>query len=141
MGFSIHSINTPRGAQTPNTPLANLKTPLSRIVEIVQALNEGLGVNAVCRLFRVSKNSLYRWQERLSDLKPTLWLYALCHQFLDLVVEGDELYTKVKKIFPPRMLKGGPSSCWSGLLALAGNSTGDVRIASFSSGRYGRWSR
>jgi hypothetical protein len=118
-----------------------LKTPLSQIVLIVQALNEGLGVNAVCRLFRVSKNSLYRWQERLSDLKPTLLLYALCHQFLDLVVEGDELYTKVKKIFPPRMLKGGPSSCWSGLLALSGNSTVDVRIVSFSSARYGRWSR
>jgi hypothetical protein len=69
----------------------------------------------------VSKNSLYRWQERLSDLKPTLLLYALCHQFLNLVVEGDELYTKVKKTFPPRMLKGGPSYCWSGLLALSGN--------------------
>jgi hypothetical protein len=80
--------------------LANLKTPLSRIVEILQALNEGLGVNAVCRVFGVSKNSLYRWQERLSDLKPTLLLYALCHQFLNLVIEGDELYTKVKKPFP-----------------------------------------
>jgi hypothetical protein len=29
-------------------------------VEIVQALNEGLGVNAVCRVFGVSKNRLYR---------------------------------------------------------------------------------
>ena len=37
------------------------------------------------------------WQERLSNLKPTLLLYALCHQFLNLVVEGDEVYTKVKK--------------------------------------------
>jgi len=116
--------------------LANLKTPLSRSVEILQALNEGLGVNAVCRVFGVSKNSLYRWQERLSDLKPTLLLYALCHQFLNLVVEGDELYTKVKKTFPPRALKGGPSSCWSGLLALSGNCAVDVRTVSFSSGPY-----
>jgi hypothetical protein len=127
-------------SETYNTPLANLKTPLSRIVEIVQALNEGLGVNAVCRVFGVSKNSLYRWQERLSDLKPTLLLYALCHQFLNLMVEGDELYTKVKKTFPRRTLKGGPSYCWSERLALSGSSTVDVRIASFSSGRYGRWS-
>jgi hypothetical protein len=89
-------------------------------VLILQALNEGLGVNAVCRSFHVGKNSLYRWQERLSDLKPTLLLYPLCHQFLNLVVEGDELYTKVKNC-PPRMLKGGPSYCWSGLLALSGN--------------------
>ena len=64
-------------SETHDTPLANLKTPLSRIVEILQALNEGLGVNAVCRVFGVSKNSFYRWQERLSDLKPTLLLYAL----------------------------------------------------------------
>jgi hypothetical protein len=42
------------------------------------------------------------------------------------VVEGDELYTKVKKTFPPRMLKGGPSYCWSGLLALSGNCGVDV---------------
>ena len=61
-------------SETHNTPLANLKTPLSRIVESLQALNEGLGVNAVCRVFGVSKNSLYRWQERLRDLKPTLLL-------------------------------------------------------------------
>ena len=128
-------------SETHNTPLANLKTPLSRIVESLQALNEGLGVNAVCRVFGVSKNSLHRWQERLSDLKPTLLLYALCHQFLNLMVEGDERYTKVKKTFPRRTLKGGPSYCWSERLALSGNSTGDVRIASFSSGRYGRWSR
>jgi hypothetical protein len=74
-------------------------------VLILQALNEGLGVNAVCRLFHVGKNSLYRWQERLSDLKPTLLLYALCHQFLNLVVEGDEVYTKVKKTFPPLVVK------------------------------------
>jgi transposase-like protein len=124
-----------------HTPLANLKTPLSRIVEILQALNEGLGVNAVCRVFGVSKTSLYRWQERLSDLKPTLLLYALCHQFLNLVIEGDELYTKIKKTFPQRTLKGGLLYCWSGRLALSGNSTVDVRIASFSIGRYGRWSR
>jgi hypothetical protein len=32
---------------------------------------------AVCRVFGVSKNSLYRWQERLSHLKPTQVLYAL----------------------------------------------------------------
>lgn len=123
-------------SETHDTPLANLKTPLSQIVLILQALNEGLGVNAVCRLFRVSKNSLYRWQERLSDLKPTLLLYALCHHFLNLMIESDELYTKVKKTFPRRTLKGGPSSCWSELLALSGNCGVDVRTVSFSSGPY-----
>ena len=53
-------------SETPNTPLANLKTPLSRIIETLQALNEGRGIKAVCRVFGVSKSSLYRWQQRLS---------------------------------------------------------------------------
>jgi len=44
-------------SETPNTPLANLKTPLSGSIEILQALHEGLGVNAVCRVFGVSKSS------------------------------------------------------------------------------------
>lgn len=128
-------------SETPNTPLANLKTPLSRIIEILQALNEGLGVNAVCRVFGVSKSSLYRWQQRLSDLRPTLVLYALCHQFLTLVVEGDELYTKVKKTFPPRTRRGGLSYYWSERRVLSGNSTVDVRTVSCSSGLCGCWSR
>jgi hypothetical protein len=64
-----------------------------------------------------------------------------CQQFLHRLIEGDELYTKVKKTFPPRMLKGGPSYCWSGLLALSGNCGVDTRIGSFSNGPYGRWSR
>jgi hypothetical protein len=33
-------------------------------------------------------------------------LYALCHQFLNLVIEGDELYTKVKKNLLPEDAKG-----------------------------------
>jgi hypothetical protein len=30
-------------------------------------------------------------------LQETLFLYALVHEFIKLVIEGDELYTKVKK--------------------------------------------
>jgi transposase-like protein len=84
-------------SETQNTALAHLKTPISRIVLILQSLNEGQGINAVCRVFEVSKNSIYRWQERLSGLKSTLMLYALCQQFLHRLIEGDELYTQVKK--------------------------------------------
>ena len=64
-----------------------------------------------------------------------------CHQFLTLVVEGDELYTKIKKTFPQRTLKGGLLYCWSGRLALSGNSTVGVRTVSYSSGPCGCWSR
>ena len=56
-------------SETKPTPLAHLKTPLSVIVPVLSALTEGVGINAATRLYGVSKNSIYRWQERLSGLK------------------------------------------------------------------------
>jgi len=56
-------------SETKQTPLAHLKTPLSVIVQVLSALTEGVGINAATRLYGVSKNSIYRWQERLSGLK------------------------------------------------------------------------
>jgi transposase len=38
-------------------------------VQVLAALTEGVGINAATRLYGVSKNSIYRWQERLSGLK------------------------------------------------------------------------
>jgi hypothetical protein len=90
--------------------LENLKTPLSRIILILNSLNEGQAINAVCRVFHVGKNSIYRWQEHLSALKPTLLLDALCHEFLQQLIEGDELYTKVKKTFLLRSVRAGQLS-------------------------------
>src|SRR5260370_39578973 len=61
---------------------------------------ERLSRNATCRTFHVSKNTVTDWLERLSGVKETLLLYALCHQFLQQVIEGDELYTKINKQLP-----------------------------------------
>lgn len=82
------------------TPMAGLKTPLSRIITILKARTEGLGLNASARTFNVSKKSILDWEWRLAQLRPTLALYALLHQFISLVIEGDELYTKVGKNTP-----------------------------------------
>src|ERR671939_736504 len=56
-------------SETKQTPLAHLKTPISVIVQVLSALTEGVGTNAATRLYGVSKNSIYRWQERLSGVK------------------------------------------------------------------------
>ena len=56
-------------SETRNTPIAQLKTPIALIVQVLSALTEGVGINAATRLYGVSKNSIYRWQERLSGLK------------------------------------------------------------------------
>jgi hypothetical protein len=37
------------------------------------------------------------WEKKLSGLQETLFLYALVNEFVKLVIEGDELYTKVVK--------------------------------------------
>ncbi|MCI5142251.1 MAG: hypothetical protein D3909_11150, partial [Candidatus Electrothrix sp. ATG1] len=61
---------------------------------ILTALSEGMGINALSRTFSVGKNSSYRWLERLSSLQQALILYSLRHQFIQSIVEGDELDTK-----------------------------------------------
>ena len=56
-------------SETRHTPIADLKTPIAVVVQVLSALTEGVGINAATRLYSVSKNSIYRWQERLSGLK------------------------------------------------------------------------
>ncbi len=84
-------------SDTKNTPLEGLKKPLSVITTVLEALNEGMSINAACRVFHVGKKSIKRWLKRLGLLKEPLLLYVLCHQFIQLIIEGDELYTKVGK--------------------------------------------
>jgi len=83
-----------------------LKTLIALIVHVLKSLTEGSGINAVSRIFNVSKNSIYRWQKRIGNLKETLTLFTLTHQFLQLVIEGDELYTKVAKNTEPSESEG-----------------------------------
>ena len=40
-----------------------------------------------------------------------------CQQFLHLLIEGDELYTKVKKTWHLRSVKAGRLCLWTGLPA------------------------
>ena len=54
---------------TRQTPIAQWKTPLALVMQVLAALTEGVGINAATRLYGVSKNSIYRWQERLSGVK------------------------------------------------------------------------
>ena len=93
-------------SETKNTAIFGLKTPLSRIVMILGILLDGMAINAVARRFGVGKKSIYRWQERLSDMKETLLLYSLCHEFIKQEIEGDEVYTKVNKNLPPDESQG-----------------------------------
>src|SRR5215813_6938191 len=50
-------------SETRHTPIAQLKTPIALVVQVLSALTEGVGINAATRLYGVSKKSIYRWQE------------------------------------------------------------------------------
>ena len=93
-------------SETFATPIAGLTTPLSRIIEILKARSEGMSLNATARTFSVSKKSVIAWERRLAELKPTLMLYSILHEFIHQEIEGDELYTKVDKNVPPSVSEG-----------------------------------
>jgi len=93
-------------SETKNTLLEGLKKPLSLVWRVLQARTEGSGLNATARTFELSKNTVMDWERRCADLQPVLFLYALVHQFLHVVVEGDEAYTKVDKTVPPDQSEG-----------------------------------
>lgn len=84
-------------SETKNTFLEGLKKPISFIIQVLKARSEGLGFNAACRVFNISKNTLLNWELRLASLKGPLMIYALLNTFLSQIIEGDELYTKVEK--------------------------------------------
>jgi transposase-like protein len=56
-------------SETHHTPIAQLKTPIALVVQVLAGLTEGGGINAATRLHGVSNNSIYRGQERLSGVK------------------------------------------------------------------------
>lgn len=93
-------------SETRETALAGLKTPLPKIITVIKTRTEGTSMNSTSRIHGVSKNTIKKWENRLAGLKPTLQLYALVNTFLDLIVEGDELYTKVQKNVSPAESEG-----------------------------------
>ncbi|MGL5033847.1 MAG: hypothetical protein ACRC6M_08610, partial [Microcystaceae cyanobacterium] len=84
-------------AETYGTVIAGLDTPLSEIIKVLKARMEGMGLNAAVRAHGYSKQTILNWEKKLSGLQETLFLYSLANEFVKLVIEGDELYTKVGK--------------------------------------------
>jgi transposase-like protein len=63
--------------ETYGTAVAGLRTPFGRIQQILEAVNDGLSMNATCRTIHVSQNTLRIWQERLSPVKDALLMAVL----------------------------------------------------------------
>jgi hypothetical protein len=93
-------------SETKNTLLEGLKTPVSVIWHVLKARTEGMGLNAAARTFDKAKNTILSWERKFVALHQVLLLYALVHEFLESVIEGDEAYTKVQKNVPPDQSRG-----------------------------------
>ena len=93
-------------SETYGSPIADLNTPVSEIAKVLKARTEGMGLNAAVRVFGYAKNTIKGWEERLAGLQQTLFLYGLVYEFLSLIFEGDELYTKVEKNREPHESEG-----------------------------------
>src|SRR5262249_45255481 len=93
-------------SETTKTLLAGVKTPVSVIWQVVKARTEGMGFNAAARTFEQAKHTLLAWERKLRDLPQVIFLYALVHECIELVIEGDEASTKVQKHVPPEQSLG-----------------------------------
>ena len=84
-------------SETRGSPMEPLKTPISKVASVIRVRSEGLGLRATARCFGVHKNTVSEWEQRFAEQKAPLMLYAVCHEFISLTFEGDELYTLVGK--------------------------------------------
>ena len=78
-----------------------MKKPISMVWQVVNARTEGLGLNATSRVFGISINTIIDWENRFANLMRVLSIYIFVNHFIQLVIEGDELYTKVDKNVSP----------------------------------------
>jgi hypothetical protein len=91
--------------------MAGLKTPMSMIWLVIKARTDSMGLNAATRTFAFAKTTILSWERKFSDLHRVLFLYTMVHQFIEVVIDGDEAYTKVHHNVPPH-----ESSGWTILL-------------------------
>jgi len=77
-------------SETKKTLMAGVKTPVSVIWQVLKARTEGMGFNAAARTFEKAKNTILAWERKVRDLQQVLFLSALVHEFLEVVIEGDE---------------------------------------------------
>lgn len=93
-------------SETKNTFMEGLKKPISLIWLVLNSRTEGQSLNATGRVFDITKNTILDWERKFSRIHEVLFVYSLTHKFLQSVIEGDELYTKVGKNVPPDQSTG-----------------------------------
>lgn len=83
-----------------STPMARLRTPVSRVSAALNVRTEGLGVRATGRSFGKSHATIIRWEQRLAQ-QAQHWSPP-APSGADITLEGDEVYTRVGENLPPQ---------------------------------------
>ena len=78
-----------------------------------------MGLNAARALRKPRIRS--GWERKFRDLHQVLFLYAVVREFIALVIEGDEAYTKVQKNVPRISHLDGPYCLWIGPVDSSGS--------------------
>ena len=92
--------------ETYGTPMEHLKSPISKVASVLRIRSEGMGLRATARSFGMNKETVKDWEERFAAQKAPLMLYTVCHEFISLTFEGDELYTVTGKRCDPSDSEG-----------------------------------
>jgi transposase-like protein len=83
--------------ETSGTPLHGTHVPAERLVRVVAALAEGLGIRAVARVFEVDPNTVLAWLIEAADhLKA--FSPSLLHNVQVSQVQLDELYAVLSAV-------------------------------------------
>ena len=93
-------------SETQGTPMAYIKSAISKVASVFRVRSEGMGLRATGRVFDIHKNTVSAWEKKFAEQKKPLMLYALCHEFISLTFEGDELYTITEKRCNPSDSEG-----------------------------------
>jgi len=64
-------------SETKGTFLERLRKPISFILYVLKSRSEGMGFNAACRTFEISKHTLLDWEQRFAGLKGPWLIYSL----------------------------------------------------------------
>lgn len=82
------------------TPMARLRTPSTVVTLAMSVRTEGMGVRATGRSLGKSHSTIIRWENRLAQ-QASQWSPP-APGTADITVEGDEVYTRVRKNLPPQ---------------------------------------
>jgi len=59
-------------SSTKNTFMAEIRTPIKSIVDVFNARTEGVGLNVMCRIFNVAKNTVAARESHSTAAVPRL---------------------------------------------------------------------